>query len=96
MRGGVALLVSALALANSHADIVGPYTQDLNTLHLWHINEGTTPAVDAASSGGTNLTALQNGATLANVSISGFGSAVSTYGSGPAVAGSPSLSPVER
>ncbi len=90
---GAVFLISFLALA-SHAALVGPYAPDASTLHLWHINESTTPVIDAVSSGGTNLTALQNGATLANVSLSGFGTALSTLGSGPNFAGAQALSPL--
>lgn len=42
----------ALALVGfarvSQADIIGPYSVDANTMHLWHLDEATTPAVDQA------------------------------------------------
>src|SRR5881394_3545287 len=69
-----------------HAEILGPYTPDPDTLHLWHMNETTAPVVDAAPNG-TDLTALENGATLGNESYSGvkgFGTALGTYTGNPA------------
>jgi hypothetical protein len=48
---------------------IQPYTVDSVTLHLWHLDETSTPCMDAAP-GGTNLTYLINGATLGNVSFS--------------------------
>lgn len=59
-----------------------PYPPDVHTLQLWHLDENSPPALNALS-GGTNLTALSGGATLANPSFPGFGSAVSTYDEGP-------------
>ena len=83
----------AMAAANSNANIVGPYTADANTLHLWHMDQSTVPVVDAVASGGTNLTSLQNLATLGNASFPGFGSALNAYGQGPTVAGACYLAP---
>ena len=37
-----------LVAANARAVPVGPYSVDANTLHLWHLDEQTTPAVDQA------------------------------------------------
>lgn len=65
------------------AGIVAPYTADAQTLHLWHMDAGATPVPNAASTGGTNLSALANGATLGNASFSGFATALSTYDGGP-------------
>lgn len=81
-------IVAGLALSTvvSQAEILGPYTPDPDTLHLWHMNETTVPVVDAAPNG-TDLTALENGATLGNESYSGakgFGTAVATYTGNPA------------
>jgi hypothetical protein len=80
--------VAALALSTavSQAEILGPYTPDAETLHLWHMNETTAPVVDAAPNG-TDLTALENGATLGNESYTGakgFGTALGTYTGNPA------------
>ena len=33
-------------LPSARATIVGPYSVDTNTMHLWHLDESTTPAVD--------------------------------------------------
>jgi len=88
-----AAILGGLATANINANIVGPYTADVNTLHLWHMDQTTVPVVDSVTSGGTNLTSLQNGATLGNASYPGFGSAVNTYGPGPNFTGSSYLAP---
>src|SRR5262245_20441252 len=69
------------------AAIVGPYAVDSNTMHLWHLDEATTPAADQAhyNYSGTftikpdsnqPLNALFGGATLNNASYSGFGTAL--------------------
>src|SRR5258707_2505213 len=81
-------IVAGLALSTvvSQAEILGPYSPDADTLHLWHMNEATAPVVDAAPNG-TDLTALENGATLGNESYTGakgFGTAVATYTGNPA------------
>src|ERR1051326_9181646 len=84
-RGGIRVTLAVIAgvvtlTGAAHAEILGPYTPDENTLHLWHMNEATAPVADAVI-GGTDLTALENGATLGNESYSGakgFGTAVGT------------------
>lgn len=68
---------------NAGATLVGPYTADPNTLHLWHLNDIAAPAVDSASSGGMNLAGLLTGATLNNASYTGFGTALNTASTGP-------------
>jgi autotransporter-associated beta strand protein len=88
-----AAILALLATANTYANIVGPYTADANTLHLWHMDQSTVPVLDSVVSGGTNLTSLQNGATLGNASYPGFGSAVNAYGPGPSFASSCYLAP---
>src|SRR5262245_55691515 len=84
---GLAILAGiALSTAVCQAEILGPYTPDADTLHLWHMNETTAPVADAAPNG-TELTALENGATLGNESYSGvkgFGTALGTYTGNPA------------
>src|SRR5690606_8682258 len=64
------------------AKIVGPYTPDSATLHLWHFDEVAAPVVDVAP-GGTNFNVLANQATLGNASFPGFNTALSTYDGGP-------------
>ncbi|HLP77628.1 MAG TPA: autotransporter-associated beta strand repeat-containing protein, partial [Candidatus Paceibacterota bacterium] len=93
-RHGAAAILGALSISTCHSSIVGPYAPDTDTLHLWHLNESAVPALDAVSvaSGGTNLAALQNAATLGNASFSGFGTAVNTYGPGPNNPGASSIS----
>ena len=78
---------SLLALPGSlPALIVGPYAPDANTLHLWHLDAGAVPVPDAATTGGTNLVSLLNGATLGNGSYASgavnFGNALSTIDGG--------------
>ena len=70
-----------LACFCARAFIVGPYTADTNTLHLWHLDETAVPAIDLAA-GGTNLIALRGSASLGNASFTGFGNCLSTAGSG--------------
>lgn len=74
--------VIAAGCVIAHAEILGPYVPDADTLHLWHLNEPAVPVVDVGSSG-SHLTALRNGATLGNVSCQGFGLALSTADGGP-------------
>lgn len=84
----VTLAVAAGLAASAglaRAEILGPYTPDENTLHLWHMNEATAPVADAVANG-TDLTALENGATLGNESYTGakgFGTALGTYTGNP-------------
>ena len=86
MHNGISLsglmrhVVAAAALSVcccAQALIVGPYSLDASTLHLWHLNETAVPALDSAP-GGTNLTALGGSATLGNAASAGFGTALST------------------
>ena len=67
---------------NARASIVGPYTADANTLHLWHLDETATPCIDSVASGGTNLVTLANGATLGNAAYAGFTNALNTTSTG--------------
>ena len=79
-----ASLAAALCLcASAPAVIVGPYTADSSTLHLWHMDTNAVPVLDAVSTGGTNLMGLLNGAVLGSNSFTGFGLALSTYDGGP-------------
>lgn len=71
----------------ARAELVAPYTPDEHTLHLWHLNEMTTPVADAVS-GGIDLNQLEGGATLENESYVGtkkFGTALGTYVGNPAM-----------
>jgi hypothetical protein len=65
----------------AHGAIVGPYTVDADTLHLWHFNEAVTPVLDVV--GSISLNCLTNGAKLGEPSYAGFGTALSTYDGGP-------------
>ncbi|MFO1513278.1 MAG: DUF4388 domain-containing protein [Verrucomicrobiota bacterium] len=79
-RAALATIVALVTVA-AHSEVIGPYAPDADTIHLWHMNELAVPVVDVGT-GGTHLTALRNGATLGNVSYSGFGLAVSTSDGG--------------
>ena len=78
---GLSAAAILLASACANAAIVGSYTPDANTLHLYHLDEAAAPSPDAAS-GGTNLVGLLFGATLGNVSYNGFASALNTLDGG--------------
>ena len=82
---GAFVVVLAVATCG-YAGIVGPYTVDAYTLHLWHLDETTVPCVDSVASGGINLVDLATGATLGNPSYSSnsiaFGNALNTAAGG--------------
>ena len=82
---GLVLVLAATVLSTYavRAAIVGRYTPDQYTLHLWHLDETATPVADAATYFPLALNALANGATLGNPSAPGFGTALSTYDGGP-------------
>src|SRR6185369_6145735 len=76
----VALLSTQLSAPGA---IVGPYTADANTLHLWHLDASTVPVPDAVATGGTNLMTLGNGATLgANSYSASFGTCLNSLDGG--------------
>ena len=77
---GALTVLTLVAAFSADAVIVAPYALDSDTLHLWHLDESTVPAADAAV-GGTNLTVLGYSATLGNASYAGFGTALSTASS---------------
>lgn len=82
----VSLIIASLSAAamcfqfGAYGAILGPYTSDVNTLHLWHMDTAA-PVLDAVA-GGLNLTALANGATLTTASFPGFGTALNTVDAG--------------
>jgi len=75
---------TGLLAGRLQAEIRGPYQQDKDTLHLWHMDGSQVPLPDFGLDPIT-LTAARNGATLNAASYSGFGNALSTYGGGPDV-----------
>jgi hypothetical protein len=71
-----AVAVTTVVLtASVNATIIGPYTADGNTLHLWHMDDGSSPATAAV--GGVSLNA-GNGATLGSAGFADFGTAGNT------------------
>src|ERR1035441_7519647 len=76
LRHAVAATVLS-ACCCARALIVGPYSLDASTLHLWHLNETAVPALDSAP-GGTNLTALGGSATLGTAASARFATALTT------------------
>ena len=92
-KTGLSAWLPSLALVvliqgiSAQADIVAPYSPDEHTLHLWHMDASTAPVADSVADG-TELTALENGATLGNESFVGakkFGTALGTYVGNPAM-----------
>jgi hypothetical protein len=84
-----AAVIAAATGGSAHGAIKGPYTVDANTMHLWHLDESTTPAVDQAHyrylgtftdklDANQPLLGLVGAATLGNASYPGFGTALST------------------
>ncbi len=85
MKKQVYVGLASLALVSAaNAALVGPYSVDANTMHLWHLDELGTPAVDQAHynyngaftvkpDSNQPLNALFGGATLNNGSFTGFG-----------------------
>jgi len=73
----IALFALVGFVVSTSAVIVGLYTPDANTLHLWHLDENTAPTIDSVL-GGTNLTSLGGSASLGNTSLAGFGKCLST------------------
>jgi signal transduction histidine kinase len=56
----------------------GPYKVDSATLHLWHLDEPHTPAIDAVP-GGKPMLSLHNGAVLGAKGFPGFGTSLMTF-----------------
>jgi hypothetical protein len=79
-----AVACTVLLSGRAQAEIRGPYEQDKDTLHLWHMDGGQVPLPDFGLDPIT-LTAARNGATLSTASYSGFGNALNTFGGGPDV-----------
>jgi hypothetical protein len=74
----VACLALPLAIPAVMPAAYVPYTADASTLHLWHLDDAAAPAADAVSVNALPLLGLLNGATLANASLAGLGTALST------------------
>ena len=84
VRRSALLLAAIFTPWLAQAFILGPYTPDANTLHLYHLDDSTTPVVDSATvAGSTNLNNLANSATLGNTAYSNtFNTCLSTLGGG--------------
>ena len=76
------LTAAALCLAGGSAAwaaILGPYTPDGNTLHLYHLDEAAGSASSADATGAQNMGGVLQGATLGNSSHSAaFGTSLDT------------------
>src|SRR5262245_50942721 len=59
------------------AAILGPYTADANTLHLYHLDETGTPVADAGTAPQPMNGAI-NSPTFGNPSFTGFGTSLDT------------------
>lgn len=57
------------------SEVFQPYQVDSRTLHLWHLDEVTAPALDAVPEP-LPLTSLENGAIMWTPSLPGFGTAL--------------------
>ncbi len=71
----LAVATAAILTSSVTADIVGPYTVDADTLHLWHLDETGNLASDAT---GAVSVSRQSGATFGNPAFTGFGTAGNT------------------
>jgi len=88
----VAILACLGALVVDASAAVHPYTADVATLHLWHLNETNAPASDS----GANPHALQgllNGAVLGDSGAPDFGTALNTHTGTPQQFGILTLQP---
>lgn len=63
--------------------VIQPYTTDVFTLHLWHLDGVSTPATNGIAAN-TNLSVLANGGSLGIASYAGFGNCLSTVDGGQA------------
>ncbi|HEU5124524.1 MAG TPA: BNR-4 repeat-containing protein [Verrucomicrobiae bacterium] len=77
----IATAAAVLLASNISSTALTPYSVDSATLHLWHLDEATTPCADAVS-GGSELTSLSGGASLNAFSFPGFGTALNTVDGG--------------
>ena len=74
------LIVIFSIASSSQAAIIGPYSVDANTLHLWHLNDSAVPIQDASGvATPINLASLGGGTgqSLGATSFAGFGTAYS-------------------
>jgi len=74
----IAALIAALVCPLAAQAAVSPYTPDGDTLHLWHFDDGSSPATDSVGSEDLTVT---NGATLGAAALSGFGTAMNVSNS---------------
>ena len=69
-----------LISVKSNSNIVGPYSVDAYTLHLWHLDESGPPCLDSVTTSNLSLSGLLNGAQLASSTYPGFGTCLNTLG----------------
>jgi hypothetical protein len=101
-----ALAICVMCLGTSvSAAVVGPYSVDTNTMHLWHLDEQAAPAADQAHynyagtfttkpDSNTSLTAPFGTAALGAAGFTGFGTSLSN-GATPNTAGLAGLPKVD-
>jgi hypothetical protein len=81
-RSAAILGAAAICLAGggaARAAILGPYTVDASTLHLYHLDEAAGSTSSADATGAQNMQGVLNGATLGNSSHSAaFGTSLDT------------------
>jgi hypothetical protein len=99
----IAMLAVALVGLNrfAHADIIGPYVGDSDTLHLWHLDEADSTFTQASDAGTNSLPLLGKlqGATLSNTGASGTNSNLVPFNFGTALdtsANATSATPLHR
>ncbi|MEX2093479.1 MAG: PEP-CTERM sorting domain-containing protein [Pirellulales bacterium] len=74
----MALVVLVVLAPAAWAGIIGPYTVDSSTLHLYHLDEDDLASSSADATGAQHMNGLLNGATLGNTAYTGFNGALDT------------------
>ncbi len=74
---GVGLIALGVGVNSAEATIIGPYTADANTLHLYHFDEDSGAVVDSGNGTTRNLTVGAQ-ATQGVSAFAGFGKALDT------------------
>jgi hypothetical protein len=101
--GAFAFAAAALFAGNSWAGTFGPFTADADTLHLWHMNDGSGPVADDPSvASPLNLTLVDqatanpgvgSNTTLGNAGFTGFGTSAGFAGNATIPTNAPTVVP---